>query len=88
MEQLSQYLEAATFIITILGFPAAIIFYLLEQKQQRLEREYGTFDALDNKYIEIQQLCIDHPELDVFDTLFETAPKLNEGQKNRKKLFY
>jgi len=83
MEQISQYLEATTFIITILGFPAAIIFYLREQKKLRLEREYGTFDALDNKYIEIQQLCIDHPELDVFDTPYDTPPKLDEGQKKQ-----
>ena len=83
MDQIFQYLEAATYVITILGLPAAIIFYLKEQKQQRLEREYGTFDALDNKYIEIQQLCIEHPELDVFDTPYETPSILSEGQKKQ-----
>lgn len=83
MDVVSQYLEVTTFIITILGVPAAIIIYLKEQKSQRTEREYGTFDALDNKYIEIQQLCLDHPELDVFDSPFADPQKLSEEQKKQ-----
>ena len=51
MDSVSQYLEIATFIITILGVPAAIFVYIKEQENQRAEREYGTFDALDAKYI-------------------------------------
>jgi len=83
MDLISQYLEIGTFIITILGVPAAIFVYLKEQKNQRLEREYGTFDALDAKYIEIQQLCLEHPELDIFDTPFETPKDLSEEQKKQ-----
>lgn len=83
MDNLSQYLEMATFVITILGLPAAIYVYLKEQKQQRIEREYGTFDALDEKYIEIQQLCLEHPELDVFDSPYESPKSLNEEQKKQ-----
>ena len=83
MEQISQYLEAATFVITIFGVPSAIFIYLKEQYQQRLEREYGTFDALDEKYIEIQQLCLEYPELDVFDSPYETPKKLSEEEKKQ-----
>lgn len=35
MEIVSSYLEMITFIITILGLPAAIHIYLQEQKHQR-----------------------------------------------------
>ncbi|MCK4585759.1 MAG: hypothetical protein KAU29_00330 [Gammaproteobacteria bacterium] len=83
MDVISQYLEAVTFIITIMGVPAAIFIYLKEQKNQRIEREYGTFDALDEKYIEIQQLCIEHPELDVFDSPFSNPKELSEEQKKQ-----
>ncbi|WP_286269243.1 hypothetical protein [Thalassotalea hakodatensis] len=83
MEQLSQYLEIMTFIITIFGVPSAIFAYIKEQNKQRLEREYGTFDALDEKYIEIQQLCIEHPELDVFDSPYESPRELTETQKKQ-----
>ena len=83
METISLYLEMATFVITILGLPAAIFIYLKEQKQQREEREYGTYDALDDKYIEIQQLCLDHPELDIFDSPFVTPTQLSEQQRKQ-----
>lgn len=81
MESLHLYLEMATFIVTLLGVPVAIFVYLREQGLQRAEREYGTYDALDDKYIEIQQLCLDHPELDVFDTPYENPPELTETQR-------
>ena len=83
MDSVSQYLEIATFIITILGVPAAIFVYIKEQENQRAEREYGTFDALDAKYIEIQQLCLEHPELDVFDSPFSNPVKLSEQQQKQ-----
>jgi len=83
MDEISKLLEVITFIITILGFPAAIFIYLTEQRALRSEREYGTFDTLDEKYIEIQQLCLEHPELDVFDTPYENPKDLTEEQKKQ-----
>lgn len=83
MDILSQYLEITTHIITILGVPTAIYVYLKEQKKQREEREYGTFDALDDKYIEIQQLCLGYPELDIFDSPFANAKDLSEEEKKQ-----
>jgi len=83
MDVISQYLEVTTFIITILGFPAAIFIYLTEQRTLRTEREYGTFDTLDEKYIEIQQLCLEHPELDIFDTPYDSPRQLTEEQKKQ-----
>jgi hypothetical protein len=83
MGSLHQYFEFATFIITILGVPAAIFIYLKEQKLQREENEYGTYDALDDKYIDLQQLCLEYPELDIFDTPYETPKELNEEQKKQ-----
>lgn len=83
MDILSQYFEFATFIVTLLGVPAAIFIYSKEQRLQRDEREYGTYDALDEKYIELQQLCIEYPELDIFDTPYKTPRKLTEAQEKQ-----
>ncbi|PCJ32914.1 MAG: hypothetical protein COA90_01380 [Gammaproteobacteria bacterium] len=83
MDITSHYLELATFLITIMGVPAALFIYLREQHNQRTEREYGTYDALDDKYIEIQQLCLEHPSLDVFDSPFVNPPALTEEQKKQ-----
>lgn len=42
-----QIAELLSYIITILGLPFAILLYYKEQCRQRLEREFGTYDALD-----------------------------------------
>lgn len=83
MDTLHEYLEIATYIITILGVPAAIYIYLKEQRLQREEREYGTYDALDDKYIELQQLCLEYPSLDIFDTPLAEQQQLSEGQRKQ-----
>lgn len=70
-------------LITLLGVPTAICVYSMEQRQRRMEREYGTYDALDDKYIELQQLCLNHVELDVFDTPYDKPRELSEQQKKQ-----
>jgi len=73
----------ATFVVTIIGLPVAIISYFREQRALRDEREYGTYDVLDDKYIELQQLCLEHPRLDIFDTAFSSPNELNEGEQKQ-----
>ena len=83
MDQVHQYLEISTFLITIMGLPAAIFLYLKEHHKQREEREYGTFNSLDEKYIEIQQLCLAHPELDAFDTPYAEPRVLSDQEEKQ-----
>lgn len=83
METLAQHLEIATFIISILGVPFAIYMYLDEKKPQRAERVYRTYDALDDKYIELQQLCLQYPKLDIFDTPFKSPNVLTEENEKQ-----
>lgn len=83
METIALYLEMSTYVITIFGVPFALYMYLNEQKTQRVEREYGTYDALDDKYIELQQLCLQYSKLDVFDTPFENPTELSEEEQKQ-----
>lgn len=83
MDTVSQFLEMITYVITILGVPFAIYMYLDEQKSQRAEREYGTYDALDDKYIELQQLCLQYPKLDIFDSAFKNPNTLTEEDQKQ-----
>ncbi len=80
LEFMTPYFELATQLVTIMGVPIAIYVYLREQKEQRVEREYGTYNALDDKYIELQQLCLQYPELDIFDTPKQKTHALSEEQ--------
>lgn len=60
-------LEVASYVVIILGVPAALHQYRRKTLREQQDREYGTYNALDEKYLEFQRLCFDHPQLDIFD---------------------
>ena len=45
----------------------ALIAYLQERKAGRLEKEYKTYDELDNKFFEYQKLALQYYDLDILD---------------------
>jgi hypothetical protein len=68
---LIEYLQAISYIVTIFGLPLAVFLFYHERKKERKDREYGTYNALDDKYIHFLELCLERPELDVFDLPME-----------------
>lgn len=54
---------------------------ITKQRYKELEKEYLTYNALDEKYIEFQKLCLDHPYLDVFDIKDANPKQLNPQQQ-------
>lgn len=64
----------------IIGIPVAIAVYGLTKRRERMDREYGTFDALDDKYADYQALCIAHPDLDVSDLPLDRTTQPNATQ--------
>ncbi|MEM2089827.1 MAG: hypothetical protein QXL88_01915, partial [Candidatus Pacearchaeota archaeon] len=81
LETIRLLLEILSYIVIILGIPWAIYEFLENKRRERIEREYGTYDALDEKFIEFQNLCLQYPYLDVFDLPDKNPVKLNERQK-------
>ncbi len=70
-------------VAAFLGIPIALIIFFREKKRERLDREYGTYDALDQKYIEYLELCLKNPDLDVFDIELESKKPLTAEQQRR-----
>ena len=81
-------LDIADKIIVILGVPFAIYQYAMAKKKERRDREYGTYDALDEKYIEFQQLCLKYPNLDIFDIPDKSPPNLDEKSKKEELIIF
>jgi hypothetical protein len=67
MADLKMVLDVVVAIVSLVGLPVAIVLFFLNKRRERLDREYGTYNALDEKYIEYLKLCVEHPDLDVFD---------------------
>ncbi len=82
LEQLQ--LVAQIFYYVALGItgPLAVISYLRARQDERRQREYRTYDELDNKLLEYQKLALQH-DLELID-LPDLSPAL-AGDRLRKK---
>ncbi|MCI0521881.1 MAG: hypothetical protein L0Z70_16675 [Chloroflexi bacterium] len=78
---LLQYFELLAYAAAILGIPSAIFAYVREKRRERLEREYGTYNALDEKYIEYLRWVVEHPRLDLYYLPLEQPVVLTPEEK-------
>lgn len=71
-------------LVTIVGLPIAIFSYVRESRRQRNDRELGTYSSLDDKYIYYMNLCIEHPELNLFHVPLPDRPSYTPEQTVRR----
>ncbi len=65
-------------ILTIVGLFFAVRSYKVEREKERLEKAYGTFDDLDNKYVEFMYKCTEYPNLDLFSIPARAGRKISK----------
>lgn len=81
--RLKDILESLSYLAILLGIPVGIYQYLRAKRKEQIDREYGTYNALDEKYLEFQRICFEHPQLDVFDIRDGTSSVLDQPQKKQ-----
>jgi len=62
----------------IAGLYLALAAYRKATKKEQLDRERGTYDSLDAKYLDFLRLSIQHPELDLFERPLPAPPELSD----------
>ena len=60
-------LETVLNFTQLIGIPIAILIYINNKRMERRDKDYGTYDSLDDKYIDYLKLCLEYPALDVAD---------------------
>lgn len=75
-------------IAQLVGIPVGIVVYGLNKRKERLDREYGTYNALDEKYVEYLTLCLEHDDLDVADVPKGRAEPLTPEQRRRELIMF
>jgi hypothetical protein len=88
LTEIMPYLDFATKVIVICGFPLAYLQYHKAKKKEKQDREYGTYNSLDEKYIEFQKMCLQRPYLDIYDIADATPKKLTEEQKKEELILF
>jgi hypothetical protein len=73
--------QIAANVTVILGFPIIVIRYFRATRKEAKDREYGTYNALDDKYLEFQRICLANPRLDIFDIPLTATPENTPEEK-------
>ena len=73
--------ELASFIVTVIGLPAAIAIFVFEQRKERANEEDEVYQLLANAYNDFLKVVIDNPDLRLRSK--ETTPDLTPEQRER-----
>src|ERR1041385_6040711 len=88
LKTLGPYLDVILRLSQLIGIPIAIGLYVYNKQKERREREYATYNALDDKYIDYLKLCLANPHLDVADLPKRVVGQLSNEQQHREKLVF
>ena len=79
-------LELASFVVTVIALPFAIVVFLLEQRKARENEDEEAYQTLSDSYNEFLKLVLANPDL-----MLRTAPHapaLNEEQRERRLVIF
>src|ERR1044071_4229214 len=67
METIISITQIIYYIAMSIAGPLAILAYLKVKDTERLQKEYKTYDELDNRFFEYQKLALEYYDLDILD---------------------
>lgn len=74
--------ETASYVVTVIGLPMAIAFYILDRFKQRAQEEEETYLHLSDEYVAFLKLALENADLRLLDP--DATPGLDGEQKMRK----
>lgn len=67
MDNIKDIAQIIYYITLSIAGPLALMEYLKAKKRERLEKEYDTYDELDNRFFDYQKLALEYYDLDILD---------------------
>ena len=81
-----EWLEAASYVVTIVGLPFAIAVYFIDQRRERQNEEEELFLRLSDEYADFMRLVIDNADLHLLSP--EDRGELSDEQRERKQALF
>jgi len=78
--------ELASYVVTVIGLPMAIMFYILDRLKQRAQEEEETYLHLSDEYVGFMKLALEHADLRLLDP--KATIGLDEEQRTRKSVLF
>jgi hypothetical protein len=85
METLISICQIIYYIAMSIAGPLAVLAYIKVKKTERLEKEYQTYDELDNRFFEYQKLALEYYDLDILD-IPNNDPSLAFDKKRKQEM--
>jgi hypothetical protein len=81
-----EFWEFASYVVTAVGLPLAIVVFFYEQNKERENEEEAAYQQLSDAYTEFLKLVLDHPDLKLRSQA--ATPGLNDEQRERMLLIF
>lgn len=79
--------ELASYIVTVIGLPLAILVFLYEQRKERDNEEEEAYQLLSGAYTDFLKLVLNNPDLQL-RTRNRAPPQLSEEQRERMMIIF
>lgn len=82
-----EFWEIASYVVTVIGLPFAIIAYLLEQRKERQNEDEELYQRLADEYAEFQQLLLKNADLRLISGYVRDS-EMTDEQRERKTIIF
>ena len=83
LQLLKDVFELLSYVAILVGVPVGLYQYYRTVTREQQDRGYVTYNAFNEKYLEFQKVCLEHPDLDVFDVQDQRPADLSETQQKQ-----
>lgn len=81
-----QIWELMSYVVTVIGLPAAIAVFLIEQRKERENEEEEVYQLLSDSYQDFLKIALENPDLRLFSV--NSAPALSDEQRERQLIIF
>ena len=78
--------ELLSYVVTVVGLPAAILAFLYEKRKERQAAEDEVHQLLSDNYQDFLKTALEYPDLQLFSP--EETPELSPEQKERMRIIF
>ncbi|HLP09531.1 MAG TPA: hypothetical protein VK178_15310 [Opitutaceae bacterium] len=82
-----EWLEALSYIVTVVGLPFALAVFLYEQRRERQNEEEEIYQRLSDEYAEFLKIVLQHADLGLMRAQFDETALSAEQRERRGVLF-
>jgi hypothetical protein len=82
-----EYWELASYVVTVVGLPFAIIVFMLEQRKERQNEDEEIYQELSDEYANFSKLLLKNADLRLMSKEVPD-PSMTEEQLERKKIMF